>query len=118
MARSAEPHARRTGATESRRLDQWLWFARFLKTRTAAARFVQDGHVRLNRKRVDDPAQGVKPGQVLTLAFPHATRVVRVLSAGFRRGPPAEARTLYEDLDEGRGDVPADVPLAPSDPSG
>jgi ribosomal 50S subunit-recycling heat shock protein len=35
----------------SLRLDRWLWFTRFYKTRTAASAAVQGGHVRVNGER-------------------------------------------------------------------
>jgi ribosome-associated heat shock protein Hsp15 len=90
---------------DRQRLDKWLWFARFAKTRPAAVRLVEDGHVRVAGRRVDNPAQALKLGDVLTLALPHATVLVRLLSLGERRGPYEEARLLYERLDElGRGD--------------
>ena len=84
------------------RLDKWLWFARFAKTRTLAARLVSEGSVRLNGVRCETPAKLVGPGDVLTVAAPHVTAVVRVLAAGERRGPAPEARLLYEDV--GRDD--------------
>jgi ribosome-associated heat shock protein Hsp15 len=90
---------------DRQRLDKWLWFARFAKTRPAAVRLVEDGHVRVEGRRVDNPAQALKLGDVLTLALPHATIVVRLQSLGERRGPFEQARLLYERLDElGRGD--------------
>ena len=90
---------------DRQRLDKWLWFARFARTRPAAVRLVEDGHVRLAGRRIDNPAQGLKLGDVLTLALPHSTIVVRLLSLGERRGPFEQARMLYERLDEGgRGD--------------
>jgi ribosome-associated heat shock protein Hsp15 len=36
---------------------------------------------------------------VLTFPLGPHIRVIRVLALGVRRGPPAEARGLYEDLD-------------------
>ncbi|GJD56041.1 RNA-binding S4 domain-containing protein [Methylobacterium dankookense] len=81
-----------------RRLDLWLWFARFARTRSLAARLVTDGHVRLNGKRAEAPARGVAVGDVVTVAAPHGTASVRVLDLGERRGPAPEARRLYEDL--------------------
>ncbi len=81
---------------DRQRLDKWLWFARFAKTRSAAARLVEDGHVRVEGRRVEQPAHGLKPGDVLTLALPHATVVVRLHELGTRRGPYEEARLLYE----------------------
>ena len=62
---------------DRQRLDKWLWFARFAKTRPAAVRLVEDGHVRVEGRRIENVAHGLKPGDVLTLALPHATVVVR-----------------------------------------
>lgn len=80
------------------RLDRWLWFARFLKSRTQASRLCAEGRVRLNHRVVDKPSVPVRPGDVLTFPLGQAIRVVRVAALGTRRGPPAEARALYEDL--------------------
>lgn len=92
---------------DRQRLDKWLWFARFAKTRPAAVRLVEDGHVRIDGRRTDNPAHALKLGDVLTLALPHATVVVRLLSLGERRGPFEQARLLYERLDQGgRGEAP------------
>jgi ribosome-associated heat shock protein Hsp15 len=90
-----------TGPSEAaarQRLDKWLWFARLVKTRTGAQRLVAEGGVRVNRAKVANPAQPLKPGDVLTVTLPGEVRVLRVLGVGARRGPPAEARQLYEDL--------------------
>ena len=81
------------------RLDKWLWFARVVKTRSLAARLVSDGHVRINAVRVDNPAKGVRTGDVLTVALERGgVRVLRVVQPGTRRGPFTEARTLFDDL--------------------
>jgi ribosome-associated heat shock protein Hsp15 len=40
----------------------------------------------------------LKPGDVLTFAQGPRLRTVRVAALGERRGPPAEAAALYEDL--------------------
>jgi ribosome-associated heat shock protein Hsp15 len=95
----------------TQRLDKWLWFARFVKTRTLASELVSAGKVRLNRVRVDKPAQTVRPGDVLTIAISRQVQVVRVVGIAERRGPSAAARTLYEQLTV-EGD--AIKPLAPS----
>lgn len=87
------------GAPESQRLDRWLWFARFYKSRTLAAAQVSAGKVRVDGERVSRPSRAVKPGNVLTFpAGPHI-RVIKIVQTGTRRGPAPEARTLYEDLD-------------------
>ncbi|MCV2868388.1 RNA-binding S4 domain-containing protein [Defluviimonas sp. WL0002] len=81
------------------RLDKWLWQARFFKSRTLAAGRVCAGAVRVNGERASKPAHPIAAGDVLTFAQGGAVRVVRVLAIGARRGPAAEARLLYDDLD-------------------
>ena len=88
---------------ERQRLDKWLWFARFAKTRTLAAKLVSEGAVRVNGTRAEAPAKLVGPGDVLTIAAQHVTAVVRVVSPGERRGPAPEARRLYEDISRDDG---------------
>lgn len=85
------------------RLDKWLWYARILKSRTLAAEAVAAGRIRVNRVRVAKPAHAVKPGDVVTVALRGKVHVMRILAAGERRGPPAEARTLFEDVSAGAG---------------
>ena len=92
-----------TPETEDRdwqRLDKWLWCARVAKTRAACARLVEAGGMRLNRQPTDKPHARLRPGDVLTFALGERgpVRVWRVLALAARRGPPAEARGLYEDL--------------------
>ena len=84
--------------SEAQRLDKWLWFARFAKSRTLAARLCADGRVRINRAVAGKPSATVRPGDVLTFPQGPHIRVVRILQPGARRGPAEEARTLYEDL--------------------
>ncbi len=83
---------------DRQRLDKWLWFARFARSRDLACRHVTDGRVRLNGTRVADHAQAIKLGDILTLALPHATLVVRVADLGARRGDASQARGLFEDM--------------------
>ncbi|MEM9010423.1 MAG: RNA-binding S4 domain-containing protein [Pseudomonadota bacterium] len=80
------------------RLDKWLWYARLLKSRSRAATLIAEGRVRLNGERIAKPAAGVRPGDVLTLPLPRGVVVVRIAALGTRRGPAAEARTLYEEI--------------------
>jgi ribosome-associated heat shock protein Hsp15 len=90
-------------ADDAVRADVWLWRARFCKTRTLAATLVEGGKVRLTRggqeTRLDKPARTVKPGDVLVFAIGGRLHAVRIAAVGERRGPPAEARGLYSDLD-------------------
>lgn len=82
----------------NQRIDRWLWFARFLKSRTQATALVASGKLRANGQRIEKPSHMVKPGDVLTFPLADRIRVIKVLQAGARRGPSPEARTLYEDL--------------------
>jgi ribosome-associated heat shock protein Hsp15 len=88
---------------DRQRLDKWLWFARFAKTRTLAAKLVTSGFVRVNGQRTDNAAKALAIGDVVTLALNRTTLVVRVEGLGERRGPATEARQLYVDLNEGNG---------------
>lgn len=88
------------------RIDKWLWFARFYKSRTLAAEMVAEGRVRLNGERCIKTSQILRGGDVLTLAAGPHVRVVKVIAGGVRRGPATEARTLYEDLTPVKPDAP------------
>jgi len=96
-------------AAERQRLDKWLWFARVTKTRTQAQKLAESGRVRLNRNRMDSAHHPVRPGDVLTIAFDGRVRVLRIVAPGERRGSPADARLLYEDLSP-RARAPAGTP--------
>ncbi|BAQ48005.1 MULTISPECIES: RNA-binding S4 domain-containing protein [Methylobacterium] len=101
---------------DRQRLDKWLWFARFAKTRSLAARLVEDGYVRVNGHRADAPAKALAVGDVVTVAAQHVTAAVRVRDLGMRRGPAPEARLLYADLAADPSADPADG--APGDAAG
>jgi ribosome-associated heat shock protein Hsp15 len=94
MARTGDQQLAQEAAEQ--RLDRWLWFARMFKSRTMAAQLVAEGKVRVNRARANKPSQPVRAGDVLTIAIRGRVQVVRVLATGYRRGPPMEARQLYE----------------------
>ena len=83
------------------RIDKWLWAARFFKTRSLAAKAVEGGRVRLNGERVK-PAKDVKLGDEVTVHIGELEWVVDVRAISARRGPPAEARLLYEERDESK----------------
>ncbi len=80
------------------RLDQWLWFARFAKSRSLAARLCAAGAVTLNGAAVGKANQAVRVGDIVMLPQGGWQRTVRVAALGARRGPAAEARLLYEEL--------------------
>ncbi len=80
------------------RIDKWLWYARFFKTRTLSGKLVTAGHVRVNSDKVHKAAAAIGPGDTLTFPQGRQIRVIRVIDIGTRRGPASEAQTLYEDL--------------------
>ena len=86
------------------RLDQWLWVARMVRTRSLAAEIVSAGQVRLNRTKVTKPGHRVAPGDVLTVALPGRVRVLKVEATAARRGPAEAAHPLYTELAMPEGD--------------
>lgn len=86
------------------RLDIWLWRARFIKTRSEAARVVQAGKVRLTRggqtRRVTKAHTALTPGDVLAFMRGSKLMHVQMLNAGTRRGPASEAQTLYSVVND------------------
>jgi ribosome-associated heat shock protein Hsp15 len=80
------------------RLDKWLWYARFFKSRTLAAAACERGEIRVNGNRVSKANTAVKPADVLTFAQGPYVRVIELVALGSRRGPAPEAQALYRDL--------------------
>jgi ribosome-associated heat shock protein Hsp15 len=95
---------------DRQRIDKWLWHARVVRTRNAAAALVDAGHVRLNGQRIDAPSRAVRAGDVVTIALDRSVRVLRVTGFAERRGAADDARVTYEDLS------PAPVRAAPEPP--
>jgi ribosomal 50S subunit-recycling heat shock protein len=85
------------------RADVWLWRARFFKTRSLAAKFLDEGKVRLTRAgtetRIDKCARPLKIGDRLVFALGGRLIAVEIAAFGERRGPAEEARTLYAQMD-------------------
>ena len=78
------------------RIDKWLWAARFYKTRSLAADAIAGGKVQVNGERVKraKPLQVGDEVRIRQGPYEHHV-VVRELSD--RRGPAAQAATLYEE---------------------
>ena len=85
--------------TEARlRVDKWLWYGRFFKSRSLAAKACATGQLRINGTAIVKAHAALKVGDVLTFPQGRHIRVVRVAALGTRRGPAPEAQQLYEDL--------------------
>jgi ribosome-associated heat shock protein Hsp15 len=95
---------------DRQRVDKWLWHARVVRTRTAAAQLAAAGHVRINGLRVDAPSRTVRAGDVVTIALDRGVRVLKVVGFAERRGPAAGTQILCEDL---QPPVPRSEPAAP-----
>ena len=78
------------------RLDKWLWFARFYKTRALAMQAVTGGKVKINGERVK-PAHNLAVGDRLSLSLPDDAMDLEVLTYPARRGPAAEAQACYAE---------------------
>jgi ribosome-associated heat shock protein Hsp15 len=76
------------------RLDKWLWFARFYKTRSLATAAVNGGKVHINAERVK-PAHRVRIGDRLSLSLQGVIAEFEILGLPQRRGPASEAQTHY-----------------------
>jgi ribosome-associated heat shock protein Hsp15 len=81
------------------RLDKWLFFARFFKSREKATAAIIAGLIKLNGEKVEKSSQSVKPGDVLIISQGKRLKIIRVQEMGTRRGPVLEAQGLYEDLE-------------------
>ncbi len=89
------------------RIDSLIWFLRLAKSRSIAQAMAEDGHIRLNGRRIDRAHQKIAAGDVLVLPLPSGVRVIELLALPARRGPPSEAQSLYRVLDGAR-----DFPIA------
>ncbi|MGE4322942.1 MAG: RNA-binding S4 domain-containing protein [Sphingobium sp.] len=89
-------------AGPSLRIDKFLWFARLANSRSVAQKMAQDGHIRLNGRRIERSHTPVRAGDLITFPYPgqHPTcvRVVRVMQLPDRRGPAVEAQACYDEL--------------------
>lgn len=86
-------------STDSVRLDQWLWAARFFKTRSLAATAAQGGKVHVRGDRAK-PARAVRLGDELQIRLGPYEWVVTVKGLSTKRGPAKEATLLYEETEE------------------
>ena len=84
--------------TEKIRLDTWLWYARFYKSRSLSSKAILSGKLRVNSNKIIKPAAKVKLNDVLTINHVNMVRIIQIQSLGARRGPASEAQKLYKDL--------------------
>lgn len=83
--------------TDSVRLDQWLWAARFYKTRALAQKAIAGGHIELNGQGVSKSARALRVGDQLQISIAEVRFEIAVLGLSARRGPAPIAQALYQE---------------------
>jgi ribosome-associated heat shock protein Hsp15 len=78
------------------RIDRWLFFARFYKTRSLASAAVAGGHVKINGERAT-PGARVKCGDTIDLLRERVPYRLNVEAIPARRGPASEAQACYQE---------------------
>lgn len=84
------------------RIDKLIWYLRLAKSRGIAQTMAEDGHMRLNGRRVERAHQKVSVGDVLVIPLGAGVRVIELLTLPERRGPAPEAQSCYRVLDGGQ----------------
>lgn len=95
-----------TEAAEGLRLDKWLFYARFFKTRSLAAGRIEGGGIRVNGQPCHKPGRVIRPGDRLTVSAHGRLRVLTVTGLAERRGPASDAQQLYAEDRDGLIDPP------------
>jgi ribosome-associated heat shock protein Hsp15 len=99
---------------QTMRLDRFLWFVRLAKKRTWAQDLAESGHLRIDGRRIEKAHAPVRIGNVVAfVGHDHQVRVIRVEGLPTRRGPPAEARACYAELDIGSASPTRHQPAPP-----
>jgi ribosome-associated heat shock protein Hsp15 len=80
--------------SDGHRLDKWLWYARFYKSRSLATAAINGGKVHLNAERVK-PAHRVRIGDRLSLSMQGIVAEFEIKGLPQHRGPAAEAQAQY-----------------------
>ena len=90
-----------TQAPDSVRLDQWLWAARFFRTRALARQAVDTGKVEVAGQR-PKAARAIRAGEALRIQRGEEVFEVLVRGVSDVRGPAPVAQALYEETVESR----------------
>jgi ribosome-associated heat shock protein Hsp15 len=98
LSHEALPHSGLQECVDRQRVDRWLWHARIVRTRDAAASLAGAGFVRINGIKIDAPGRFVRAGDVVTVALDRGVRVLKVTGFADRRGPADAGQSLYEEM--------------------
>ncbi|WP_133501274.1 RNA-binding S4 domain-containing protein [Cognatilysobacter terrigena] len=83
------------------RLDQWLWAARFFRTRSLAKQAIETGRVEIDGQRAK-ASRGVRVGDRLGVTRGEERFDVDVLGLSTERGAAPIAQLLYAETDESK----------------
>ena len=86
---------------DSVRLDQWLWAARFFRTRALAKQAIETGKVEVDGQRAK-PARAVRMGDALRIMRGEEVFEVEVAGLSNTRGPARVAQGLYAESEQSR----------------
>lgn len=86
--------------SDSQRIDKWLYFTRFAKTRAAAQEMIAGGHVAVNDEKVLKASREIKAGDELNILRGSVRFFVRVAGFAECRVGASVAQTLYEQMQE------------------
>ena len=70
-----------------------------MKSRTLAQGVIDSGRVRIDGRRVAKPSEPVRAGSIIALPLNGEVRIIEAISLPERRGPAAEARAAYREID-------------------
>lgn len=84
------------------RIDQWLWAARFFKTRSLAKQAVETGKVAIAGQTVGKASRSVRVGDALRVERAGELFEIEVRGLSTQRGPAPVAQQLYCECDEAR----------------
>jgi ribosome-associated heat shock protein Hsp15 len=97
--RADERQLTAAGDDAALRVDLWLWYARFFRSRSLATEAVQGGKVHVNSQRVK-PAHRLKVGDRVEVGRGGVEQCVEVLCLPQRRGSALEASASYVESRE------------------
>jgi ribosome-associated heat shock protein Hsp15 len=84
------------------RIDQWLWAARFFKTRSLAKQAVETGKIAIGGQTVGKPSRCVRLGDALSVERGGERFEVEVRGLSTLRGPAPAAQQLYHESNAAR----------------
>ena len=81
------------------RIDRYLHCIRLTKSRSLAQAIIDQGHLRLDGKRVLKASEPVHVGSIIAFPLRGDVRVLKVVALPARRGPADEAHCAYEEIE-------------------